>query len=257
MPEVWDWVVSDGKVCWCKEDTAGVLLFFWLLHVFLSPPVYAIDSPVPKDAIDSCREIRSELDRLRCFDDLFNTPVYQSRKEVNPIQPTDWQASSHRWVKRIVSSQVGKQVDSDRLQLTRLSALGDDKQVDYILSIWGEGARVGEKSLLKQPLLTFQCYQDISSIQILWPEALGEKRAGVRFLVGDEVLLDTTWKVIDGKFLLISPQGLPGIEMIKQLFDQKKVHFRAWVGQQRLHATFMLEDLRNVIKPLGESCHWL
>jgi len=230
----------------------GTLASFQLLLSAAEP-----DKEAPETAVQVCRHITSSLGRLRCYDRHFPPPLKLVRKNLTKPEPVkNWNTSEHKQVsflrRYIAEAKLFKQ-PSD-LQMTEHKG-GDARIIISTVALIPASSNAPADS--QRAVLFFQCYQDISSMQLLWPTDLDTGKADVRIWSGGKLIIDSSWRAMDEAFLLSSPYGLPSIRMIKRLFDHSRIQIQVTVNQQRYNATFNIDKLNQVIKPLAEQCSWL
>ncbi len=205
-----------------------------------------------------CLNIASSLQRLQCFDQHFETPlatVIHSTQEGETQQVPSWERSSDKRV-RFLHRQLKKQPPSKTAVSFATDDTADSKRLLLIVS--ASTATENNQPLTERvPVLIFQCYQDISSVQLLWPTDLQHDQIKLRIWSQQTLLLESTWRVLDETFLITSPRGLPGVTIIKRLFHHPQLTFESRTKNARFKATFSVEQLKQHITPLGKACHWL
>ncbi|WED24547.1 type VI secretion system-associated protein TagO [Vibrio sp. JC009] len=208
------------------------VLFYPLLFVTFFSPVNAQD--LIRQGND-CSQISSRLERLHCFDSLFG---FQTEPE-EPVLPAKYPDSWHR-ARQIFSANTE---DS----WTLFSSPAND---DAWLVLRPLNKKTSFKSKQK-PLLIMSCINHLSRIELALPHRVDHVRAKIS-LAGSQHQL---WRSDDQGVLFSSAQGIPAINMMKQMLRTPKATIRSNAEfADGLH--FDTTDLSNKIRLLRERCQW-
>jgi len=225
----------------------------------------AVVVPKKSQTVQDCLTINSALSRLSCFDQIFKTPLASTvSQKLDDKDANRWEQSSDKRVRFLASHLKKKQT----YETTGLSYYAYGKVDDQtagrstgrlLLSVAAHTASLNNKAITdaRVPALVFQCYQDISSVQLLWPNNLDQDQVDLRVWSDKKLLLDSTWRVIDEAFLVTSPRGLPGVDIIKRLLNYQQLTFESRTDGARFKASFHVPQLKQQITSLGKACHWL
>jgi type VI secretion system protein VasI len=184
------------------------------------------------DLLDSARECTREtqrLERLACFDQVFNTPLAVTRAG------TAKQAHhTERWRQAFAQASgrqgvVYRNTGAAAGHLVTVPALGTQPP---------------------RPLLVLQCDNNITELSVILPTALDAERVSIAF--GAE---QADWRVRDNGFLVSGGRGLPAIRMVKAMASATDISLQA--SEPVLDGLmFDLSGFSQAIRPLRTACGW-
>lgn len=188
--------------------------------------------PSQAGQLDDARECTQEtqrLDRLACFDQVFNTPL-----TVTKVGTVTGSNHPERW--RQAFAQAGDQ--QAVVYRDTGSAAG------HLVTIPALGTRP------PRPLLVLQCHNNITELSLMLPEALDAERVRIEFGAGP-----ADWRVRDNGFLVSGGRGLPAIKMVRAMTALSDITLRA--NQPALDGLmFDLSGFSQAIRPLRSTCGW-
>ena len=196
-------------------------------------------------AARECADTRSSIQRLACFDQLFDTPVYLEAVNIpKALQP-------HYGIVGVIN-RMEKQRPADNYNLLLHSEIEhqDTKQRRVVLAAPALGA-VGAR-----PILALSCIDNISRLQIILPQPLEATRAAVSIQnQKGKLLLSEPWKIIDGGYIVDAGRGVPSIDIAQRLNRNKRIILSS--DQAALEGlVFDLEALPKHLIQLANACHW-
>ncbi|MDX1800615.1 MAG: type VI secretion system-associated protein VasI [Marinobacter sp.] len=202
----------------------------------MTPSVLAASGQL--DAARECAHKPARLDRLACFDRVFQTPVNQRPRaavKTRVPQPPDWRMA--------YALEAHRQPDDGALyrnagplrggQLVTLAALG---------------------AVPPRPLMVVQCDNNITELKLMLPRALNRDRVSLSFEAagGQEQQL---WRVRDQGLVVSGGRGLPAIRTLKRLSNRSQVQLVS--SEPSLDGlVFDLSGLMTRIQPLRRTCGW-
>lgn len=187
--------------------------------------------------VDEARRCTVEvqrLERLACFDAVFDTPV-DLRAEAPASVPASLR--SEQWRQAYASAgnpeDTGTAVyrDTGRAagQLVTVAALGVEPP---------------------RPRLVLQCHNNITELALMMPEPLENER--IQLAMGTDIM---EWRVRDNGFVLSGGRGLPSIHTVQTLLRGPDVRIDS-TDSAIDGLLFDLSGFGQAIKPLRERCGW-
>ncbi|TFH91178.1 type VI secretion system-associated protein TagO [Vibrio ouci] len=183
------------------------------------------------EQVDQCRIIAKRLERLRCFDQLFDTPVALKGQSHEPDKPKVWM---------LAYPQSG--AENDLAPVLNESDSGEDAWVTLSALPQGE---------VDSPVLVMSCMDEISRVQLALPKPLIDARISVSVAQGQREY----WRSDDEGVVFSSAQGLPAIELMKRMAQQRKVTLRS--NSETVDGLqFDTVALQAALSPLRQRCRW-
>lgn len=182
-------------------------------------------------AAEACTSQTQRLERLACFDEVFNTPItFAMAEAAGGQQPERWrQAFAQEQRRQPGDGPIYRNTGSISGHLVTLGALG---------------------SAPPRPLLAVQCHNNITELSLMVPQAIDEERLTMDFGQGQQ-----TWRVRDSGYVVSGGRGLPAIRTILDMSDAPSVTVTS--SNSRVHGLmFDLTDFANTLRPLREACGW-
>lgn len=210
---------------------------FILRSVALVTTFTAVQPPARAGLVEEARRCTDEvqrLERLACFDAVFDTPV-DFRAEPATSVPANLR--SEQWRQAYASAgnpeDTGTAVyrDTGRAagQLVTVAALGVEPP---------------------RPRLVLQCHNNITELSLMMPEPLERER--IRLAMGADTM---EWRVRDNGFVLSGGRGLPSIHTVQTLLVGPDVRIDS-TDSAIDGLLFDLSGFRQAIEPLRETCGW-
>ncbi|AGH81620.1 hypothetical protein PCNPT3_08410 [Psychromonas sp. CNPT3] len=208
-----------------------------------------------------CTKIEGRLQRLKCFDETFNTPIeYMQQKTKVIITPT----RSEVWKRAFTGESTRKNKRGFNLTYADIN----NKKADMWLTATSKGVYHSDPSSLlllakpltektsknKQlPILMLSCLDNISRVEIVLPKAIKSARIGIT--IPGNPALTQIWSSDNSGFIIRSGRGLTAIEIMKTMLDNTQLVFRSNSAEiDGLY--FDTKDLSQSIKPLRKACRW-
>lgn len=183
-----------------------------------------------------CRLEKSPLDRLDCYDN-----AWQDGNELplNTAIPTGeiWQRANDNEVDRAQNSLAFKVSDS---------GIDIDRQVIITTPALG--------SQPPRPIFMVSCKDNITRMQIVLMKPIKGSDINVN-VMADNRENTFKWFIRENGYVIESSRGLDGIAEINALFDVNKLQIST-ENNSFSTLTFLIDDLKQTIKPLREACHW-
>ncbi len=183
--------------------------------------------------LDNARECTREtqrLERLACFDQVFDTPLAVTSAGTVP------QAHhTERW------RQAFAQASGQQAVVYRNTGAA----AGHLVTVPALGTQP------PRPLLVLQCHNNITELSVILPEALNAERVSIAFGAGRSA----DWRVRDNGFLVSGGRGLPAIRMVKSMASATDISLRA--SEPVLDGLmFDLSGFSQAIRPLRTACGW-
>ncbi|KOO16517.1 type VI secretion protein [Vibrio xuii] len=180
---------------------------------------------------DQCRIIAKRLERLRCFDQLFDTPVALKGDKRESDKPKVWMLA---YPENKTGNALGPTLNE--------SDSGEDAWVTLSALPQGEA---------DSPVLVMSCMDEISRVQLALPKPLIDARISVSVAQGQR----ESWRSDDEGVVFSSAQGLPAIELMKRMAQQRKVTLRS--NSDTVDGLqFDTVALQAALRPLRQRCRW-
>lgn len=203
----------------------------------LAASAQASDDTVAK--VEACTQIPSRLERLACFDELFNTPV----ATVVPQQTADSSPYPEAF-------QVAMASEKNRQQGMAFIA---GHQADAVEDLWLTAPAIG--ALPPRPVLMLSCIDDISRVELMLPTALEDGWAQVGLQINGIEQQSQRWLSDDTGYIFRTGRGLPAIQVMKALIRGDDVRLRS-ANKAIDGLQFDTRELGSALKPLRQSCRW-
>lgn len=186
-------------------------------------------------AAHQCTQETARLDRLACFDVVFETPVHAEAdaQAVMPgRQPTEWLAAYAQETQR-TPEDGALRGQGDAGEMVTLPALG---------------------AVPPRPLLTVRCDNNITHFALMLPKPSSAERVRMTLASGASRQAQM-WRVRDDGFVVSGGRGLPAIDTIKTMVNASSLSLAA--DESAIDGlVFDLAGLREALVPLREQCGW-
>lgn len=178
-----------------------------------------------------CTLISERLERLSCFDDVFQTPTTSNRQSVSDDKPQAWHIAFET---------------SDSDAPLNVIESGTEQEGDAWLTLASQHAE-GEPAAV----LMMSCINKISRIELALPEAIEDGRIRVSIAGGPS----QSWRSDDIGVLFSSARGLPAISMMKVMALDTRLVLRS--NSQTVDGLqFDTTGLNQALTPLRARCGW-
>jgi len=268
--------------------TLPPLIIIWSM-VFCPDVLADQNLPDMLKAAHACREIDDRMQRLLCFDNLFDTPVAQTMLEASATK--DLPASFHdgkageenirpigRMIEQMERSRAGeqgwithiRQWNGDEVvwQGARDSATFSEAElvqnnrsghrIDIFMTmneIGNETAREREAEAGNAALL-LSCDNDITTLGLLLPHPIDTLTVGLALSGAGGLSQRLNWRNVEQGTLLIAGRGLESIDTIKAIANSPRVQFQVNYRQGSRAFVFNMHNLKDKLRAFRLACHW-
>ena len=221
----------------------------WMIYTLLiglntfSVSVFSQPSTLTKlSRADACRDIPSKLERLQCFDAIFNTPVEQvSISQADVKYPSSWFRAVDSEKKRdkrsvFIFHQLDSSNQASRMWLTSAAVRSSEQLKDQ-----------------KAPILMLECYEKITRAELILPTPV--KAGKVELSIPGSPVITQEWMSDETGYVLRSGRGLPAIRAIKAMISSPQLILRSNVADID-HLEFDNSNLAEALEPMRENCRW-
>ncbi|BES73664.1 type VI secretion system-associated protein VasI [Marinobacter nanhaiticus D15-8W] len=186
-------------------------------------------------AAQECTQETARLERLACFDAVFETPVHaeaEAQAVMPGRQPNEWLAAYAQETRR-TPEDGALRGQGDAGEMVTLPALG---------------------AVPPRPLLTVRCDNNITHFALMLPKPTSAERVRMTLTSG-ATRQAQMWRVRDDGFVVSGGRGLPAIDTIKTLINASSLALAA--GESAVDGlVFDLAGLREALGPLRKQCGW-
>lgn len=201
-----------------------------IASVLVSPALQADTEADMLEQARACGEESSRLERLHCYDAVFQT-----------------------------DGDTGESTDMPALwyAIERQEAARREDDVGLMVQESGDNVLISVPALgttPPRPILVMACEKLITRFQLHLPTSLNDARVDLQ-LVGNGGTVQQQWRVRDGGQVLSGGRGLPAIETLRQLLNASEVTLRSDVSALD-GLRFDVTGLRQDIQPLRNACRW-
>ncbi|EGU43900.1 type VI secretion-associated protein, VC_A0118 family [Vibrio ichthyoenteri ATCC 700023] len=159
----------------------------------------------------NCTQINARLERLACFDTLFQTPTkVHLESSYRPDVPASWQ--------RAYDSLSQYQAED----VSHLTTKGTAERGNA----WVTLVALNEKTAFDdnaKPILLMSCIDNLSRVELAFPSAIDDAQVNIS-IVG---MRSQSWRSDDIGLLFSSGRGIPAIEMMKAMAKQPRLVLRS------------------------------
>jgi type VI secretion system protein VasI len=218
-----------------------------LMLLSVTLPTFVLADSLPKNisnqitAAQTCINISARLERLACFDEVFNTPV------AGTIADNDYLLKPESWV-RAWNAEISRN-DNQGFVVTYLDSENPHSGIWLTTTALMDGSKTDQSG----PVLMLSCIDNISRVELVLPEATNSGK--VRITISGKTDVTQNWVSDDSGTVLRTGRGLASIEVMKTLLSSGRVVFRSNVEQFDF-LYFDTSNLNQVIKPMRKSCGW-
>lgn len=196
-------------------------------------PASAQDNPALLDKIETCKAILADRDRLFCFDETFNTPIFSSD---NHISSPSVARKPQEWLE-IQSMEQKRAADT-------IGFLGTTKSLEFYDSLYFT------QSVEDLGVVVLSCINNISRVEIMLDKPL--QKGVVPVSISGKNNAEYQWLLDDTGYILREGRGLPSIATTRNLMGESQ--FSLSINDR--HYTLSLKDFDTQVKALQTLCHW-
>ncbi|MCS2610811.1 type VI secretion system-associated protein VasI [Halomonas dongshanensis] len=191
----------------------------------------AADDQALVEAARQCSDEPSRLDRLGCYDALFDTRA--ALETTDTELPALWHAIARQ--------------ESERGE-TEGGLLVSTPGEDVLLSTPALGTTP------PRPVLVMACEKVITRFQLHMPTPIDATRVPLE-LVADGQSVPLDWRARDDGYVISGGRGLPAIDTLRPLLGASEFTLRSDLPELD-GLRFDVTDLRQRIQPLRSACRW-
>ncbi len=185
--------------------------------------------------VEQCRQTTTRIDRLACFDHLFNVRLNEPLDAKLAIKPPSWNRAV----------QAVKDSASDTVLVTEGEGRGS--QAWIVLKAINEQTHFPQNA---KPALMISCIDNLSRIELVLPFSIEAARVQLSFNRVQQI-----WRNDDSGLVLSSARGLPAIDMMRNIMQENHLLLRS--NAESIDG--LLFDTRQVplfIDALRRRCGW-
>lgn len=188
------------------------------------------------EAASQCVQIDARLERLACFDRVFETPVQVAMPTVQSHLPPSWQRAMQ-----------AVQNSNENWTLTT-EGEGKGSNAWVTLTAINQKTRFADNA---KPVLMLSCIDNLSRVELALPSGVSDARIEISAAGVDSQYMRSD----DSGTLMSSARGMPAISMMKSMAGQSRLLLRSNApfadGLQ-----FDTEPLKHALGALRERCGW-
>ncbi len=190
----------------------------------------------------TCSAIPTRLERLACFDGVFNTPVDADNEQtIANIKPEAYQRAHASEAARSEGEQgfVVRYTDPE----------------DHSKGIWMTATAIPDRGQQREdmPILMLSCIDSISRMELVLPTTTSAGKATV--LVSGSFAVTDRWLSDDSGTIMHAGRGIPAINVMKALMSSSGSVLRSELDEIG-NLTFDTEGLTSSIRPMRNTCRW-
>ncbi|AEF55515.1 type VI secretion system-associated protein TagO [Marinomonas posidonica] len=208
------------------KNSYFIVCFIFLIN--FNSELYAADDSLK---IKSCKNIVSNLNRLKCYDEVF--PPQEENLNEFYKKPKSW----------LMAKKIEKKRNDDHLPIIEFK----DNSLDLYITLPSINYDVKDD----YPILMISCVDSISRLDLITKKAIKEGRVKVS-LHGYQ---NTMWRSDDTGFVLSSSRGKVASNYIKYILSNEEVILNSSdVGVNNL--VFLASNLKGSMGPDYNRCGW-
>lgn len=197
---------------------------------------YAMDTAEQLNQASECRNITPRLERLACFDHIFQTPLAAPSEHEKEQYPPSWNRAMR----------PENFVDKNWIVVTEGEGKGSNAWI--ALTALNSKTKFGQNA---KPVLMMSCIDNLSRVELALPNSVEDARVQISIRNRQPQL----WRSDNTGVLMSSARGIPAIEMMKAMANEPHLVLRsnaAFVDG----LMFETRDLHNALAALRERCGW-
>lgn len=207
------------------------------LMVFLSLVVFVNESYAnSSDQLSlakQCSTVSTRLERLDCFDRVFNTPKQDTAVFKN-VKPEAWSR--------------GVALEKNR-ENGRSQALASRSNSESSSDIWLTLPSINQQG--SSTILMMSCIDSITRIDLLTNRSIPQARVNIS--INEQG--STVWKSDDSGFVVSSARGIPAINLMKEVIRSSTLVLHSELTELD-GLTFDTKELSTILAPLRQRCQW-
>jgi len=267
---------------------SSLLLLSWLILAYSSVVFAQMGGRSPDEGFqgaEKCRLIRDNMQRLLCFDALFDTPLATmsspesasqiSSSQIMPVEvPRErpigdmilamereraagfegWQVYIRRWQGgELAWSGAMDGINLSEAELTRNNS--ERNPVDIFMTMREAGV-ARDRAPSEQAILLLSCDNDITTLGVLLPQPINTLSANLSLSGPSGGQHRLNWRNVESGSLVIAGRGLESIETIKAIADYPRIQFQVTYPEGPRAFVFNMDGLKAKLRPFRIACHW-
>ena len=196
---------------------------------------YAADTPSSfLEKMEICKEIISDRDRLFCFDEAVNTPIFTAPSTNLPLSPSE--NYPQEW-KQVHQMEQKREADSEGFWRSE-NSLEHYDTLHFTQSVEDLG------------IVVLSCINNISRVEVMLNKP--SNQGAVPIVIDGRIKEERQWLLDDTGYILREGRGLPSIAIIRNLMGESQ--FTLTLNER--HYTLSLKGFDEQVKQLQTLCHW-
>lgn len=195
-----------------------------------------------QQAIETCRLIKIDRERLFCFDQLFDTPITLNKNAFLPELPNDFDRRPSAW-KSAWNAEKTRETKQDLLS-EPTSFWSTQTHFDSYKALYLT------QQIDDLGLLVFSCINNISRVEVMLDKPLQDGIVPV--VIHGATPIHKNWLLDDSGYILRDGRGLSSIETMRGLIGQTQ--FELMINDR--HYIIPLENFSSQVDGLKKMCHW-
>jgi len=262
----------------------GLLIVIWLA---LSLEITALAQSDNKlESANECRAIEDNMQRLLCFDGLFDTPVaiaptqdqtsqqkaatlsdetqaplarpigdmVLAIEQTRPANSDAWQVHIRRWTGGDLAWQGA--MEAANLNDSDLQRGNSERNPVDIFMTMSQAEVPADRPQSERAVLLISCDNDITTLGVLLPQPINTLSANLSLSGPGGVLHRLNWRNVESGSLVIAGRGLESIDTIKAIANYPRIQFQVAYPDGPRAFVFNMRDLKAHLRPLRIACHW-
>lgn len=183
----------------------------------------------------SCVDVKSKLERLHCFDQVFTTPIAPQKTDtLLDEQPEEW--------KRATKNEERRR-DHSNFILNE----GDDSG-----DLWLTASAIG--ALPPRPILMLSCINGISRVELLLSHYFERNSMKIAFNSRLPKMMQS-WQSDNSGTLFRTGRGLPAVKAMRRMWAKNLLTLHSDT-EEIDGLQFNTSELKWAIMPLRKACRW-
>jgi len=238
------------------------------------------------EGVNQCRILEDNMQRLLCFDNLFDTPLVMApTQEHDPKQAAssvaeevetplprpigdmvlamergrsngeqDWQVHIRRWQ----GGELAWEGSMAAANLTEAELQRNNSErnpVDIFMTM-GQAEVPADGPQSERAVLLISCDNDITTLGVLLPRPINTLSANLSLSGPGGVVHRLNWRNVESGSLVIAGRGLESIDTIKAIANYPRIQFQVVYPDGPRAFIFNMRDLKAHLRPFRIACHW-
>jgi len=262
-----------------------ILMTWWLLIPDFTAFAQENSSQDKRATPDQCRLIEDNMQRLLCFDALFDTPLAMTPMQENTPETTvflpstspnvierpigdmvlameqarpngfeDWQIHIRRWQGGELSWEGS--IAAANLNESDLHRDNSERNPIDIFMTMKQAEIAADRPKNERAVLLISCDNDITTLGVLLPQPINTLSANLVLSGPGGVVHRLNWRNVESGSLVIAGRGLESIDTIKAIANYPRIQFQVAYPDGPRAFVFNMRDLKAHLRPFRIACHW-